>query len=32
MKNKKIRIAGTQGFYGDSPMGAIMVALENAAD
>lgn len=27
-----IRIAGTQGFYGDSPMGAIMIALQEAAD
>lgn len=27
-----VRIAGTQGFYGDSPMGAIMVAMHGAAD
>jgi len=31
-KNKKIRIAGVQGFYGDSPMGAIHVAMQGAAD
>jgi len=29
---KTIRIAGVQGFYGDSPMGAIMVAMAEAAD
>lgn len=27
-----IRIAGVQGFYGDSPMGAIAIAKEGAAD
>lgn len=32
MSNKTVRIAGTQGFYGDSPMGAIMVAMHGAAD
>ncbi|MCH2022843.1 MAG: DUF1446 domain-containing protein [Saprospiraceae bacterium] len=32
MKKKVVRIAGTQGFYGDSPMGAIMVAMHGAAD
>lgn len=32
MNNKTVRIAGTQGFYGDSPMGAIMVAMHGAAD
>lgn len=32
MNDKIVRIAGTQGFYGDSPMGAIMVAMQNAAD
>lgn len=29
---KTIRIAGAQGFYGDSPMGAIMIAAHGAAD
>ena len=29
---KTIRIAGVQGFYGDSPLGAISVALSEAAD
>lgn len=32
MSNKIVRIAGTQGFYGDSPMGAITVAMQEAAD
>ena len=32
MAEKTIRIAGTQGFYGDSPMGAIAVAMERGAD
>lgn len=32
MKDKTVRIAGTQGFYGDSPMGALMVAHQHAAD
>ncbi|MDC0231335.1 DUF1446 domain-containing protein, partial [Aureispira] len=32
MEKKIVRIAGTQGFYGDSPMGAIMVAMHGAAD
>jgi hypothetical protein len=30
--NKTIRIAGAQGFYGDSPMGAIAIAMEGGAD
>ncbi|MCP4440833.1 MAG: DUF1446 domain-containing protein [Aureispira sp.] len=30
--SKTVRIAGVQGFYGDSPMGAIMVAAHKAAD
>lgn len=29
---KTIRIAGVQGFYGDSPMGAMRVAMAGAAD
>ncbi len=29
---KSTKIAGVQGFYGDSPMGAIMVAMSGAAD
>lgn len=29
---KTIRIAGTQGFYGDSPMGGIQVAMQGEAD
>jgi len=29
---KKIRIAGAQGFYGDSPLGAIAIAMQGAAD
>lgn len=29
---KTIRIAGAQGFYGDSPMGAIQIALQGGAD
>ena len=33
MNNEKIvRIAGTQGFYGDSPMGAMAVVMNKAAD
>jgi hypothetical protein len=32
MSNKVVRIAGVQGFYGDSPMGAINVVMEQAAD
>jgi hypothetical protein len=32
MSNKTVRIAGTQGFYGDSPMGAIRVAMQGTAD
>lgn len=32
MNNKVIKIAGTQGFYGDSPMGALAVAMEGGAD
>ncbi len=32
MHEKTIRIAGTQGFYGDSPIGAIAIALQKAAD
>ena len=31
-ENKIVRIAGTQGFYGDSPMAAIMIAMSKAAD
>lgn len=30
--SKIVRVAGTQGFYGDSPMGALAVAAEGAAD
>jgi len=30
--SKTIRIAGAQGFYGDSPMGAIAIAKEEGAD
>ena len=29
---KTIRIAGAQGFYGDSPLGAISIAMQGAAD
>ena len=29
---KKVRIAGAQGFYGDSPLGAITIAMQGAAD
>ncbi|MCO5249375.1 MAG: DUF1446 domain-containing protein [Chitinophagales bacterium] len=29
---KTVKIAGTQGFYGDSPMGAMMVAMEGGAN
>lgn len=32
MDKKIVRIAGTQGFYGDSPMGAIQIAQQGAAD
>lgn len=32
MSEKIIRIAGAQGFYGDSPMAAIAIAAEHAAD
>jgi hypothetical protein len=32
MSEKVVRIAGVQGFYGDSPMGAINVVMEQAAD
>jgi len=32
MSEKIVRIAGVQGFYGDSPMGAINVVMEKAAD
>ena len=31
-EDKTIRIAGTQGFYGDSPMGAIAIVMEKGAD
>jgi hypothetical protein len=30
--DKTIRIAGTQGFYGDSPMGAMAIVMEKGAD
>ena len=30
--SKTIRIAGAQGFYGDSPLGAISIAIQGAAD
>jgi hypothetical protein len=30
--NKIVRIAGVQGFYGDSPMGAMAIAMAGAAD
>lgn len=30
--SKTIRIAGAQGFYGDSPLGAISIAMQGAAD
>lgn len=30
--SKTIKIAGVQGFYGDSPMGAMAVVMERAAD
>ena len=29
---KTIRIAGAQGFYGDSPLGAMSIAMQGAAD
>lgn len=29
---KTIRIAGAQGFYGDSPLGAMTIAMQGAAD
>jgi hypothetical protein len=29
---KTVRIAGVQGFYGDSPLGALAVAMSSAAD
>ena len=32
MGKNSIRIAGGQGFYGDSPMAAIAIAREKAAD
>jgi hypothetical protein len=32
MNNKTIRIAGAQGFYGDSPLGAIQIAMQHEAD
>ncbi|HNI44668.1 MAG TPA: DUF1446 domain-containing protein [Chitinophagales bacterium] len=32
MQTRTIRIAGAQGFYGDSPMGAIAIAAERGAD
>lgn len=32
MANEPLRIAGTQGFYGDSPLGALAVAQAHAAD
>ncbi|MBK6340413.1 MAG: DUF1446 domain-containing protein [Bacteroidetes bacterium] len=30
--SKTIRIAGAQGFYGDSPLGAMQIAMQGAAD
>ncbi|MEZ5008960.1 MAG: acyclic terpene utilization AtuA family protein [Chitinophagales bacterium] len=30
--DKIVRIAGTQGFYGDSPMGAMAIVMNQAAD
>jgi hypothetical protein len=30
--SKTIRIAGAQGFYGDSPLGAMSIAMQGAAD
>lgn len=30
--SKTVKIAGVQGFYGDSPMGAVAVVMERAAD
>lgn len=32
MKRKPVRIAGAQGFYGDSPMAALAIAKESGAD
>ena len=29
---ESIKIAGGQGFYGDSPMGAMAIAMEKGAD
>ena len=29
---KTVRIAGVQGFYGDSPLGALAVTMSSAAD
>lgn len=31
-RDKTVRIAGVQGFYGDSPMGAMAIAMAGAAD
>ncbi len=31
-QDKIVRIAGVQGFYGDSPMGALAIAMAGAAD
>ena len=30
--SKTVRIAGAQGFYGDSPLGGIAIAMAGAAD
>ena len=32
MNEKVVRIAGAQGFYGDSPMGALKIVMEKGAD
>lgn len=32
MEEKTVRIAGAQGFYGDSPMAAMNIAMEKGAD
>lgn len=32
MSNKTVKIAGAQGFYGDSPMAAMAIAMEGGAD